>query len=241
MFPLSRFIVLSLVAVSLVTVAGTAARTPDALAVRVRLSVFNDAGIPADTLAQAASRATAILAQSGVELDWLDCGRPDPSDFSQRATPCSAIGWPHQLSVRILPHGRSVGADTFGQAFLDQSGSGAYSNVYFNNLAANREHAQLSDGDMLGFVIAHEVGHLLLGSNSHSSSGLMQARWDSAALSSAFHHTLFFTDAQSATLRARLSSTVVANLQIGVLPCFATPAARRPLAVLCNAGVPPAS
>ncbi len=207
MFPLSRFKSLSLVAVSLVAAASVAsARTPDAAAVHVRLSVFNNADISADILAQAATRATAILAQSGVELDWLDCGRPDPSDFSQRATPCSAIGWPHQLSVRILPHGRSVGADIFGQAFLDQSGSGAYSNVYFNNLAANREHAQLSDGDMLGFVISHEVGHLLLGSNSHSPSGLMQARWDSAALHSAYHHALFFTDAQSATLRSRLSA-----------------------------------
>jgi len=203
MFPLSRFRFLSLAVVSLV--AGVAAaRTPDALAPRVRLSVFNDAGTPADTLAQAATRATAILAQSGVELDWLSCGRPDPSDFSPPTTPCSVVDWPHHLSVRIVPSGRSVGADIFGQAFLDDTGRGAYSNVYFNNLAANREHAQLSDGDMLGFVIAHEVGHLLLGSNSHSSLGLMQARWDSSALHSALHNTLFFTSAQSAALRSRL-------------------------------------
>ena len=207
MFPLSRLKSLSLAVVSLV--AGVAAaRTPDALTPRVRLSVFNDAGIPSDTLAQAAVRATAILAQSGVELDWLSCGRPDPSDFSPPTTPCSVVAWPHQLSVRIVPSGRSVGADIFGEAFLDGTGRGAYSNVYFNNLAANREHAQLSDGDMLGFVIAHEVGHLLLGSNSHTSLGLMQARWDSAALHSALHNTLFFTPAQSATLRSRLSESV---------------------------------
>jgi len=205
MFPLSRFKALSLAVVSLVA-SIAAARTPDALAPRVRLSVFNDAGIPADTLAQAAARATAILAQSGVELDWLDCGRPDPADFSPPTTPCSVVAWPHQLSVRILPRARSIGADIFGQAFLDDAGRGAYSNVYFSNLAANREHAQLSDGDMLGFVIAHEVGHLLLGSNSHSLSGLMQARWDSSALHSALHNTLFFTSAQSATLRSRLCS-----------------------------------
>jgi len=206
MFPLSRFKSLSLVIVSLVAAASVAsARTLDAPAVRVRLSVFNNADISADILAQAAARATAILAQSGVELDWLGCGHPDPSDFSQRVTPCSVVGWPHQLSVRILPHGRSVGADIFGEAFLDDSGRGVYANVYYNNLAANREHTRLSDGDMLGFVIAHEVGHLLLGSNSHSPSGLMQARWDSTALHSALRHTLLFTDAQSATLRSRLS------------------------------------
>jgi len=207
MFPLSRFKSLSLVVVSLVAAAGVAAaRTPDTPAVRVHLSVFNNAGIPADTLAQAATRASAILAQSGVELDWLGCARPDPANFSQRVTPCSVVGWPHQLSVRILPHGRSVGADIFGEAFLDESGRGVYANVYYNNLSGNRHHTQLSDGDMLGFVIAHEVGHLLLGSNSHSPSGLMQGRWDSAALHSALRHTLFFTDAQSATLRTRLYS-----------------------------------
>ncbi len=209
MFPLSRFRFLSLVIVSLIASVAAAARTPDALAPRVRLSVFNDAGIPADALAQAAVRATAILAQSGVELDWLNCGRPDPSNFSQRATPCSFVGWPYQLSVRILPRGRSVGADVFGEAFLDQSGRGVHSNVYYNNLAANREHTRLSDGDMLGFVIAHEVGHLLLGTNSHAPSGLMQARWDSAALHSASHNTLFFTPAQCSALRARLASAPI--------------------------------
>src|SRR2546421_10506985 len=126
MFPLSRFKSLSLAVVSLV--AGVAAaRTPDALAPRVRLSVFNDAGIPADTLAQAATRATAILAQSGVELDWLSCGRPDPSDFSPPATPCSAAAWPHQLSVRIVPRGRSIASDLFGPAFLDVAGRAACS------------------------------------------------------------------------------------------------------------------
>src|SRR5947207_2956404 len=123
MFPLSRLKSLSLVVVSLV--AGiAAARTPDVLAPRVRLSVFIDAGIPANTIARAAVRAIAILAQSGVELDWLSCGRPDPADFSPPATPCSAVAWPHHLSVRIVPGGRSIGADIFGQAFLDDTGRG---------------------------------------------------------------------------------------------------------------------
>src|SRR5882672_9912462 len=134
MFPIPRFKSLSLAVVSLLAGAAAAARTPDALAPRVRLSVFNDAGIPADTLARAATRATAILAQSGVELDWLDCGRPDPSNFSPPTTPCAVVAWPHQLSVRIVPRGRSVGADIFGAAFLDGTGRGAYSNVYYNNL-----------------------------------------------------------------------------------------------------------
>jgi hypothetical protein len=206
MFPFSRLRVSSLVVVLLF--AGTSlARTPDTTAARLRLSVFNDAGVSPESLAQAASRATFVLAQSGIELDWINCGQPDPSDFSPPLTPCSALAWPHQLSVRILPRGRSIHSDIFGQAFLDESGSGVYCNVYYNNLAANREHTQLSDADMLGFVIAHEVGHLLLGTNSHSDSGLMQARWDASALQAAVHRNLFFTPGQSAALRTRLADT----------------------------------
>jgi hypothetical protein len=204
MFLPSRAIFLLL---ALVLVSGQAApaRSPDTLAGRLRLAVFNDAGVSPDTLAHAASRATFVLAQSGIELDWINCGHPDPSDFSPHLTLCSALAWPHQLSVRILPRGRSIHSDVFGQAFLDESGSGVYCNVYYNNLAANRAHTQLTDADMLGLVIAHEVGHLLLGANSHSDSGLMQAHWDASALQVAAHHNLFFSPAQSATLRTRLA------------------------------------
>jgi hypothetical protein len=204
MFPLSRIALPSLL-VALLFAATTAARIPDPVNPHLRLAIFNDAAIPADTLTQAESRASFVLAQSGIELDWINCGRPDPSDFSPHVTPCSSLAWPHQLSVRILPRGRSIHSDIFGQAFLDESGSGVYSNVYYNNLAANPEHTQLPDADMLGLVIAHEVGHLLLGSNSHSSSGLMQARWNASALQAAIHNTLLFAPAQSAALRSRLS------------------------------------
>jgi hypothetical protein len=31
---------------------------------------------------------------------------------------------------------------------------------------------------LLGYVIAHEIAHLLRGNNSHSSSGIMKARWE---------------------------------------------------------------
>ena len=182
-----------------------AARTPHTVFARVRLSVFNDAAVPSDTLAIAAARATFVFAQSGIELDWIDCGHPDPADFSPPATPCSALAWPRQLSVRILARGRSIHADIFGQAFLDESGSGVYANVYYNNLSAHRVHAQPCSGEMLGLVIAHEVGHLLLGTNSHSSSGLMQPIWYASALQTDFRHQLLFTAAESDILRARLA------------------------------------
>jgi hypothetical protein len=35
----------------------------------------------------------------------------------------------------------------------------------------------LTDATFLGHVIAHEIGHLLLGANSHSPVGIMRPQW----------------------------------------------------------------
>jgi hypothetical protein len=200
----------------------------------LQVSLFNDARVDSATLAEAEARASAIFAESGIAVDWLVCAAADPADFSPRRTACSALVWPSHLSVRIRPEATSVSADTFGQAFVDPHGEGLYSNVYFENLA-RPNRSSLSNGEMLGYVLAHELGHLLLGTNSHSASGIMQPRWDSSTLRAAALSSLVFTRGQSSTLRSRLAANsckattqvvipsaarnlllpVVADLQIG--------------------------
>jgi hypothetical protein len=44
---------------------------------------------------------------------------------------------------------------------------------------------------VLGRVIAHEVGHLLLGHNAHSSEGIMRANWNKADFASINNQALF--------------------------------------------------
>jgi hypothetical protein len=172
---------------------------------RLQVSLFNDAGVDSATLAEAQSRASAIFSHSGIEVDWLVCGPADPNDFLPRRTACSALVWPSHLSVRIRPRAVSVSAETFGQAFVNTEGEGLYCNVYYQNLARSSGHRDLSDGEMLGYVLAHELGHLLLGTNSHSASGLMQPRWDSSTLRPDALSSLRFTPSQSAVLRSRLA------------------------------------
>jgi hypothetical protein len=57
---------------------------------------------------------------------------------------------------------------------------------------------------MLGHVISHEIGHLLLGTNSHSPSGIMRAQWDREQLSLAVAGLLTFTKSQSRRMTDRL-------------------------------------
>jgi hypothetical protein len=182
------------------------ARTPDTPLPPLKLSVFNYARVPSETLVQAESRASAVFSEAGIEPEWINCAPADPTDFAPSSTPCLDLAWPQHLSVRIVKSGRSIDAETFGQAFLDECGRGVYTNVYYANLASSRDHPELSDSEMLGYVIAHEVGHLLLGTNSHSDSGVMQARWRATALLAAARISLFFTPDQAAALRSRFEN-----------------------------------
>jgi hypothetical protein len=55
---------------------------------------------------------------------------------------------------------------------------------------------------ILGDVIAHELGHLLLGTNSHSPAGIMCAEWDKEYLRLAVMGFQKFSPEQSALMRA---------------------------------------
>jgi len=180
------------------------ARTPDPVA-HVKVSLFDDAHVAAATLAQAEARATFLMAQAGIDIEFLNCPPADPSDFTPAVSPCSVVEWPRHLSLRIVVRGNPANSETFGEAFLDDAGFGVYAKVYYQNLVASRDVLGLTEGDMLGFVIAHELGHLLLGSNSHSTTGVMQAHWSATTLHEAAHNTIFFTSHQAAVLRSRLA------------------------------------
>jgi hypothetical protein len=58
--------------------------------------------------------------------------------------------------------------------------------------------------DILGTVIAHELGHLLLGSNSHSGVGIMRAHWQGEELRRLSRGGLWFTNEQAGDMRGKV-------------------------------------
>jgi len=71
---------------------------------------------------------------------------------------------------------QGAGSDIFGSALQPANdGFGVIADVYADRvreLAGGRE-AEV----VLGRVITHELGHLLLGKNAHSAAGIMRAGW----------------------------------------------------------------
>lgn len=151
---------------------------------------------------------------SGFENDvYLRPGTPSPT--SATASPslenpgCTHFRWPVHLGVRIVPKPRrSASEEIFGIAFLSAEGTGCYSNVFYSRVTALQIAWNFGPAEVLGSVMAHELGHLLLGSNSHAAMGIMRARWHAEELHRAARGNLLFTPEQSDQMRAKLKTSL---------------------------------
>jgi hypothetical protein len=124
-----------------------------------------------------------ILQRAGIDVIWLDCGQlsaPAPRR-------CGTQPEADELVIRfVTARGLQSGGptvDALGSSYVDtEAGTGTLATVYADRIAAMAVAARVDMGTVLGFVMAHEMGHLLLGTNVHRPQGLMRARWSSSGL-----------------------------------------------------------
>ena len=150
---------------------GRAAVILDSLAVRI----YDNAGILATGRVRAIERANEILGRADVSVDWRDC----PASGVLARGVCSAPPARGELAVRLVrspkddPNPRAL-----GNALIDKTtGTGTLATVFVDRVASMARQGQQDAWTMIGGVIAHELGHLLLGTNSHSDTGLMREIW----------------------------------------------------------------
>lgn len=169
----------------------------------VTVSVHNDAGIPLAVLLHAESEASRIFLQSGLELRWLNCS-PLPH-VPENPSECATSEFPRHFQVRIA--GRSLNLNEFamGISYLSADGTGCYANLFYDRAQMIHESSQINLATILGHGIAHELGHLLLGTNSHAPIGIMRARWQPADLASADKGTLLFSTLESREMQKKLA------------------------------------
>ena len=172
--------------------------------VRVAVSIFNDALVEQTVLRGAQSRAEEVMKAGGIELVWLDCGTP--GHWAAQEMRCSDIAFPAHLSARLVANTSPSSRDAFGESFTNGKGEGSYANVYVAPLAQAKVLGVLTEGELIGYVIAHELGHLLMGNDSHGEIGLMRSVWRAPEVELALRGTLFFTEAEKDKMRRRVLS-----------------------------------
>jgi hypothetical protein len=79
--------------------------------------------------------------------------------------------------------------------------------LFVNGPERHRRNEQ-NPAVLLSHVMAHEIAHLLLGTNSRSASGIMRAHWYHQELASADKGLLLFTPDQARTMTERLHQSM---------------------------------
>lgn len=174
----------------------------------VTIFVYDYANVPTELLVSAEEDARRIYRQAGIETVWATC-RPRPEKV--QGGDCYTVDATH-LMLKILPRARSAQAhdrnDVLGTALVDEKSPSYYAYVFYDSVHRIADERKLGHA-LLGDVLAHEVGHLLLGSNSHSLSGIMSAHWYGEELRRISEGTVFFTPKQSRLMRDRVGSRQV--------------------------------
>jgi hypothetical protein len=99
------------------------------------------------------------------------------------------------------------GAVSLGSAMLDKArAGGVLITIDLLPVRAVADGAGCDFSTLLGRAIAHEIGHLLLGSAHHPPDGLMRAFWSQDELRGAKSARWFFSPAEAAQMRRSLAA-----------------------------------
>jgi hypothetical protein len=170
---------------------------------KISVRFDNHAGISANKLKFAESEAAKIYAKAGVYLEWHECPATARAESADSA--CAAPLTPSDLRLRIVDSVKLKGVHALSEASGYAIGDLALVQLqYLQELPTPSEYFR---DLMLGRVIAHEIGHALLGPK-HSSHGIMQARWGDEQLLRAASELVSTPDQENAlrlAIKARLT------------------------------------
>lgn len=159
------------------------------------VKLFNEAAVENGALRLAKGEAAWLLKSVCVVVDWVPCAVVSVSHPEQCAAPARAI------ELHILPSPLTDGftETAMGFAFLPRGNAAVFLSRVGQLEVSNLGIIDLSG--LLGHVMAHEIGHLLLNSSAHSSEGLMRADFRRVDLKKAAQRQLRFTAGQATAIR----------------------------------------
>ena len=155
---------------------------------------YNLAKLPDDTLQRAERLATGIFRSAGVAVHWTNCKFPkDPE--------CAGFLDAVHLGIRLLPDIQPAWCSsdgTLGYAVGDTA------TISLRRVSENAAKSGTMVQVVLARVLAHEIGHMLLGRQGHSSTGIMRAHWQSTDYHGANLRAFLFNPEQAGRIRSEI-------------------------------------
>jgi hypothetical protein len=188
--------------------AGTAAQAaPPDFQATVVVRTYDYSNSTRETLSSARGEAEQIFKAAQIAVRWTDCNVPGKTDGAACTEPLLAG---RELMLRLIDRAPANPADTrrvmaLGESLVDrEERGGVLMTVDVFPVRAIAERAATSLAILLGRAMAHEIGHLLLGSAGHARLGLMRALWSHDELRGAKPANWGFSAREAAQMRQTL-------------------------------------
>jgi hypothetical protein len=171
----------------------------------VNVRIHDYAALDKGPLGRTQSKVSAYYRAINVETKWrTTIQMPLERVALQNGNPAQTSE-PRDLTVIILSHSMALGKQlpdgAVGSATSTMEANGRIAYVLYDRVVAAALSAGWDPVDLMGVVIAHEIGHLLLPYGSHSSDGLMRGHWDTNTLRGIDPRTLRFSVDQAEQMR----------------------------------------
>jgi hypothetical protein len=194
------FVVVALVGITGFALPETALAGANDYSPTITVLVHNYSQASPAILAGAEREAGRIMGEAGLRAVWLEC--PTGPSTADPNLPCQKAAEATDIRLRVLAAPVQTKAEDTVFGFTVHP---VLATVYYEYAVrrAKSDHAEFEIPIILGCVIAHELGHLLLGSNGHSGAGIMRPRWEPRHVRQLLMGTVRFTTEQAMLMRAQ--------------------------------------
>jgi len=167
---------------------------------KLTIIIYHADAVPPAKLLRAEAVAGAIFQQAGIETTWRTA---TPKDLSPR---------PNEIPLHLLPmHPENLAHETSGYAIL--MGDASYAGVSWFAVRASAAAMEADESVVLGAVMAHELGHILLRTRSHATNGVMVTRLAIHEIQAAGRGELQFLRSEANRIRAEAQRRASAKIQ----------------------------
>jgi hypothetical protein len=197
-------------------------RTP----LRIKVYVYNHAKVSAAVLEHARQEVVRVYRAAGVEAEWVDCARAieEVDNYPGCRPSLSRHDWfAVQIVSQPMMGGLRLEPSRVGLAALPEQGGFGNWAVVCSQCAEQSvkgvpslEGRPAAFGTILGDLMAHELGHLLLGTPRHSSLGVMRPHWNRVDLEDAVRGLMCFTAKQAQRIGAQVRDRMRAEDAVGM-------------------------
>ena len=139
----------------------------------VNIRLGSQLQLPLALLRDGEEAATTIFARIGVPLVWSEQGQQALNALAG----CEGESAKRNLAVEIVPHAPNGFSNVALAMAMPYANSGIRIAIFFDRVDPLLRGHHAPQATVLGYVLAHEIGHVLQGIARHSETGVMRARW----------------------------------------------------------------